>query len=128
MDYFVKGLAHIGIYTDDAKRCAEFYIENLGFRQFYEACLGDTVLSFVECGGCVLEFVQRGTVEENGKVDHIAIEVQGIEALVEKLKAKGVKFETDTINKMPGLFPDGSKCIFFKGPAGERVEIFDYTK
>jgi len=26
------------------------------------------------------------------------------------------------------IFPSGCKNIFFKGPAGERVEFFDFTK
>ena len=29
---------------------------------------------------------------------------------------------------MPTFFPSGSKNIFFRGPAGERVELFDHSK
>lgn len=127
-NYLVKGLAHIGIMTDDAKGCAQFYIDNLDFRPFYSYKLGDLVLEFVECGGMVLEFVQSGKVTDAGVVNHIAIEVQGIENLVEKLRAKGIVFETEEIAQMPGFFPNGVKNIFFSGPAGERVELFDYSR
>ena len=127
-DYLVKGLAHIGIMTDDAKGCAQFYIDNLDFRPFYSYQLGDLVLEFVECGGMVLEFVQAGACDHAGVVNHIAIEVQGIEKLVEELRAKGIVFETEEIAKMPSFFPDGVKNIFFTGPAGERVELFDYSR
>ncbi len=127
-DYLVKGLAHIGIMTSDAKACAQFYIDNLDFRHFYSYTLGDLVLEFVECGGCVVEFVQSGAVDVAGVVNHVAIEVQGIEKLVEKLKAKGIVFETEDITKMPDFFPNGVKNIFFAGPAGERIELFDYSR
>ena len=127
-DYLVKGMAHIGIMTDDAKGCAQFYIDNLDFRPYYSYKLGDLVLEFVECGGMVLEFVQTGKEEQAGIVNHIAIEVQGIEKLVEKLKAKGIVFETEEITKLPEFFPNGVKNIFFAGPAGERIELFDYSR
>ena len=127
-NYLVKGLAHIGIMTDDAKGCAQFYIDNLDFRPFYSYQLGELVLEFVECGGLVLEFVQSGKVADAGVVNHVAIEVQGIEALVDKLRAKGIVFETEEIAKMPEFFPNGVKNIFFSGPAGERIELFDYSR
>lgn len=127
-NYLVKGLAHIGIFTKDARACADFYIKHLDFRFQYEHMLGDLLLVFVECGGCVVEFVQIDDVEQNGKVDHVALEVQGIEALVEKLKAEGIEFETEEIGMTPDFGPNGMKNIFFKGPAGERIELFDYSK
>lgn len=125
--YFYKGLAHIGIMTDDPDKCAKFYIDNLGFRPYHEAALRDFKIVFVENNGMIIEFVGKGGVPHPGTVDHIAIEVQGIEALVEELRAKGIEFESDTINTM-SIFPSGCKNIFFKGPAGERVEFFDFTK
>ena len=30
--------------------------------------------------------------------------------------------------KTPDFGPNGMKNIFFKGPAGERIELFDYSK
>ena len=125
--YFFRGLAHIGIMTDDPKRCAEFYIDNLGFRYYHEKDMGQVQIVFVENGGCVIEFVSRGARSGVGAVDHIALEVQGIEAIVDELRAKGVKFETEKINCMD-VFPCGCKNIFFKGPAGERLELFDFAK
>jgi len=125
--YFFRGLAHIGIMTDDPKRCAKFYVDNLGFRYYHEKDLGHLQLAFVENGGLVIEFVSRGAISAAGAVDHIALEVQGIEALVNELRAKGVDFETKEISYMD-VFPCGCKNIFFIGPAGERLELFDFTK
>lgn len=123
----VKGLAHIGIMTDDAAACAQFYVENLGFRHYYRYDTGQLLLNFVECGGCIIEFVQNGSVGHAGVVDHIAFEVQGIQSLVDDLKQKGIVFESETVHTMPDLFPGGVKNIFLEGPAGERIELFEYS-
>lgn len=127
-DYLVTGLAHIGIMTDDAKKCADFYISNLGFHPFYSYQKDGLCLEFVKNGGCIIEFIQGTHTPEAGTVNHVALEVQGIEALTRQLREKGIRFETDEITKMPDLFPNGVKNIFFSGPAGERIELFDYSR
>ena len=127
-DYLVTGLAHIGIMTDDAQKCADFYVNHLDFRPFYTYSSDGLHLVFVENGGCVIEFVQGDAPSTAGIVNHIALQVQGIEALAEKLRQAGIAFETEGITKMPGFFPNGVKNIFLTGPAGERIELFDYSR
>ncbi len=128
-EYLLKGLAHIGIYTEDSEKAAAFYVENLDFRYWWRADNGPRHIVFIEQGGLILEFI--GGREDNigsGQVDHVCLEVQGIEALVEKLKEKGVVFEKEEpVGVMPSMFPKPCKNAFFKGPAGERVELFDFT-
>ena len=127
-NYLISGLAHIGVVTTDAKKCAQFYEKHLGFRPYYSYEANGLHLEFVECGRCIIEFVEGEGCDHTGTVDHIALEVQGIEALVEKLKSEGITFETEEITKMPDFYPNGVKNIFFKGPAGERIELFDYSR
>ena len=126
-EFLFKGLAHIGIFTDDPQKCVDFYCENLGFTPYHAAEFGPVKLRFVRCGSCVIEFVGAGSKPENGIVDHIALEVQNIEAIVKNLKAKGVPMEGE-IGSMPGFFPNGFKNIFITGPAGERIELVNYSK
>ena len=127
MEYMFKGLAHIGIMTDDPRRCAEFYINNLDFRLFHVVPRDGFEIVFVENGGVVLEFIGRGAVENVGVINHLTLEVKGIDKTVERLKAAGVELEADEARPMEGFFPFGCKNIFFKGPAGERVELVDYS-
>ena len=61
-----------------------------------------------------------------GQIDHVALEVQHIDEIVETLKAKGVTLLSDQVSDMPGLL-DGVRNIFFLGPDGERLELFDYV-
>ena len=124
--YLFCGCAHVGIMTADAQKCVDFYCQNLGFRPYYAGKIGPMSLTFVENGGLVVEFIAAGEAKPGGAVDHIAIEVQGIEALVEELKAKGI--EMCPIGKAPDFFPNGMKNCFFTGPAGEKLELVDYSR
>ena len=64
-----------------------------------------------------------------GTVAHIALEVLNIENLVEALKQAGIESIKDSnIGTVPELFPTGIKNIFFKGPSGELIELFEHTK
>ena len=105
----------------------KFYTEVLGFEKTGEQIFGTSHLAFLNIGTCLLELIQGARYEERtaGQVDHIAVEVKGIEALVETLKSKGVQFLSDEVSVAPGLL-DGVKNIFFVGPDGERFEFFEY--
>lgn len=123
----IIGLAHIGIKVRDMAASLKFYTEVLGFEKTGEQMFGTSHLAFLNAGTCILELIQGAQYEERtaGQVDHVAVEVKGIEALVEKLKAQGVQFLSDEVKVAPGLL-DGVKNIFFVGPDGERFEFFEY--
>ena len=125
----ITGLAHIGIFTQDIDKSQAFYQDVLDFTLTNEEAMENgTRLAFLEAGTCIIELIQPGDPSSiadrpNGRVDHVAIAVEGIEALAERLKTKGVQFETDA----PGSAPicGGIKNIFFPGPDGERLEFFE---
>ena len=123
----ITGLAHIGVKVKDIDASIRFYTELLGFELTHKQTNGTSILAFLSAGTCLLELIQSAVYEPRtpGQVDHIAVEVKGIEALVADLRAKGVHFLSDDIALCPGLL-DGVKNIFFTGPDGERLEFFEY--
>ena len=125
-NYLFCGCAHVGIMTGDVQKCVDFYCRNLGFRPYYAGKIGPMPLTFVENGGLVVEFIAAGDAKPGGAVDHIALEVQGIEAFAEELRAKGV--EVGPIGSSPDFFPNGFKNVFFTGPAGEKLELVEYSR
>lgn len=125
--YFMKGLAHIGIYTSNPKECADFYVEHLGFHSYHMEQRENFVIYFVENQGCIIEFVEKEGYQGNGALHHIALEVQGIDALAEELSQKGILPKDYTIKKLEPFFASSAKNLFFTGPAGETIELFDYT-
>ena len=122
----IKGLAHIGIRVKDTEVSKKFYTELLGFELSSEQQLGASHLTFLRAGSCELELICGAKYEERtaGQIDHVAVEVKGIEAFVEKLKAAGVNMLGE-IATCPTLL-DGVKNVFFTGPDGERIEFFEY--
>ncbi len=131
-----KGLAHIGIFTDNIEKSKGFYITNFGFKLGNETRLDKPdgswlKLSFLILNDIVIELVEpsdktvlkKGDKESN---NHLAIKVENISEVVKELKEKGISsFETEEPIFIEKLF-SGSKAIFLKGPAGERLELFEF--
>lgn len=126
----LKGLAHIGVFTGDMEKSLDFYCNKLGMEHYYSCDLGKTLLRFVRAGSCIIELIQpdgyAGGRPADGIVAHIAIEVEDIRSVVADLKAKGVQFSTEDVAVLPVLFPTGSTNIFFTGPNGESLELYEY--
>ncbi len=123
----ITGLAHIGVRVSNMETSLRFYTDVLGFKLTSQQMLGTTHLAFLECGTCLIELIHPANFEprEAGQIDHIALEVKGIDSLVCRLIEKGVHFLSNSINTAPDLL-DGVKNIFFTGPDGERFEFFEY--
>jgi len=125
----ITGLAHIGVFVADMSASKEFYTNVLGFECYHEAQLpGDdapTKLAFLRCGTCEVELVAIPGYEKraDGPIDHIALSVSDIDAMAACLKGQGIVFDTQRPNELPMVFDKGVKCIFFRGPDGERIEL-----
>jgi catechol 2,3-dioxygenase-like lactoylglutathione lyase family enzyme len=131
MNKFIVGLEHVGIYTPDIKKSEDFYINTLGFELISrEQCPkngGTLLMCFIKAGSCIIELVQPvdASVAEkrtDGKVYHISLKVNDLDAAVAQLKQKGIQFETEGTLDVP-IFKNGIKVIFFKGAFGERLEL-----
>lgn len=128
MNNKLLGLAHIGVYVADAEKSKDFYLNTLRFDLKAENELPNGVkLIFCDAGTCQIELIcpPVSMRRPEGVVSHIAIECKNIEAWVEELRAKGVKFESEQVNVMDGLL-GGAKNIFLNGPDGERIELWEY--
>lgn len=124
--YFYKGLAHVAIRTDDVQKSADFYINNLGFHLYNKKVFPDKELWFLENTGCILELSGDGNPGNAGIIDHFAIEVLGLDNLVEELKQKGVLDQSAEIETVSPNFYKGIRNCFVTGPSGERIELFEY--
>lgn len=122
----ILGVEHIGIKVNDIEKSIEFYTQVLGF-----SCSGRDVtngikLAFIQCGNTAIELIQppegAGDMGE-GQVAHVALTVSDIDAAVAALRSKGVAFQSEE----PEIHHDimqGSRLIFFNGPDGEILELF----
>ena len=125
----VTGLAHVGIYVDDIERSKKFYKDILGLE-----CIEETAFemdgngfhcAFVQRGSVCLELSHRriGSNPGDGMTDHVDYAVDDLEAIIEKLKEKGIEFESEEPKYCDTMFPNGTKWIFFRGPDQEHIEL-----
>jgi lactoylglutathione lyase len=123
-----KGLAHIGVYTRDIDTSVAFY-KKLGF-EFVNVYDRGNKLCFIRLEDLLVELIQPADQSRleglgGGIIAHFAIEVKGIEELVEGFKAEGLISADAKINSSENM--GGSKNTFMTGPMGERIELLEYT-
>ena len=125
------GLAHIGVFVRNLENSMKFYIDNLGFESQGIDDLGATKIGFLKNGGCIIELVCHETYSNpptRGIIDHICLEVEDIDGLVETLKANGIPMENDSSVGYSDKIRGGVKNIFFRGPDGERIELMEFVR
>src|SRR5690606_8727783 len=119
-------LEHIGIRTDDMDRSIQFYTEVLGMKLVERVPLDETTelafLSFPGQEDVQVELIARSIegMAVEGLVNHLALTVEDIDAVINKLKQHGVVIS----DEWPKTILDGRKIAFFNGPSGEKLELF----
>lgn len=126
----IQGLAHIGLYVNDAAETVKFYVEKLDFQLIHETVNqcpeGDVLVKFIQNGNCVLEIVQfpYKITRTDGWFDHISISVKDLDGTIKELESRGIEFTEGSYTVAPHVFPpNGTKWVFFRGPNGENIEL-----
>ena len=129
MAKLIAGVAHIGLYIKDIERSIRFYEEVLEFQMIRRfTSLEGNKMAFVKSGNLIIELIQH--VEwmdrKDGLYDHIAMEVEDIEAVSAELQRRGIKMGMDIyLDQL--VTADGVKYQDFRGPDGEHLEIYQYV-
>ena len=116
-------LAHIGIVVKDIERSKNFYVNFCGCEPGRLVEDERYKLQYLDVDGQTIILLQLLTGDpesprECGVHDHIAFQVEDIDAAVERLRFAGVKLQMDG----PRLEIIGAKIFYFYGPDGERLE------
>ena len=126
----IEGLHHIGIYTRSVDESLAFYTEVLEFKKQWRGIVdhptGKLDVAIVKKENCSIELVRPADLSvitpKAGPVQHVALKVSQIEAVVEKLERNGIELHPKKIEFLPTLL-NGVKHIFLFGPSGERIEL-----
>jgi len=138
-DYFT-GYSHIGIYVTDLEEAIKFYKEVLFFDLLYQLVNGSDGLkiAMLQMENCRVELLEppdkketllpKEKVVEGAKstINHFALLVDDIYKSREHIESFGYEFETRGIYDVPnfGSADLDLKVCFFRGPNGERIELF----
>jgi lactoylglutathione lyase len=114
-------LNHLHLKTTDPEKTAKFYVDTLGAKivsqnpNGYRLDLHGLHLN-------VTNFLTEQKREQKYGMEHIAIDTDELDALIEKLKAQGIHILEQTI------VSGGRRVCFFEGPDGVQLEFIEMKK
>jgi len=120
---YAVGTTHLGMPTTCFDKTVEFYKE-LGFtEEFFLLCDDNSRIIFLRMKELLMEIYESSSSPgAAGAVDHIAIDVNDIEAVFEQIKAEGYTLLDDHICSMP-FWTNGEKYFTIQGLNGEKIEF-----
>jgi catechol 2,3-dioxygenase-like lactoylglutathione lyase family enzyme len=118
----IKRLAHICINTSSLPDTERFYCQGLGMtRRFDFEKEGSLFGYYLDAGGGTFIEVFSGEPGEAGNINHLALEVDDIDAAISQLRGAGF----DIGDKAFGS--DDSWQAWTADPNGVRIELHQYT-
>ena len=118
----VTGLQHIGLPTNDMAATVAFY-QSLGFELVHKADNAGETVCFLQLAGVCIEAYENGKATgKAGAIDHIALDVDDIEAAWEAVRAAGYPTREEKIQTLP-FWSKGVRFFNIQGPNGETVEF-----
>ncbi len=126
----IKGIAHIGIAVENLEKARDLYKNVFGLESSEPEHFGELIFSFVPVGKTHVELLESTTpdgvikkfIEKRGEgVQHLAFEVEDIEAELSSLKSKGVQL----IHEKPYPNAHGDLVAFLnpKSTQGVLIEL-----
>ena len=123
------GFQHVAVRVADFDGAVHFYSEVLGFSPKVTWGEGDKRAVMLDTGnGSYLEVFAGGTTPSttDGPILHYAIRAHDVDAVIENARAHGATVTVEpkdvTIQSKPFEVP--VRIAFFRGPAGESIELF----
>lgn len=122
MSDYSKGIQHIGVPTKDIAATEAFYT-TLGFHKTYETMNGKDKVMFMALGNLCMEFYEADSVSPvTGAIDHVAIDVNDIEAVYAYITSLGYESIEKQICYLP-FFDNGVRYFTIPGPNAEKIEF-----
>ena len=110
---------HLHLKTKDPKKTAEFYVETLGAKIVNQNANGGYRLDLHGLSLNVSDFLKEQKRDQKYGMEHIAIDTDELDAVIEKLKARGIHILEQTI------VSGGRRVCFFEGPDGVQLEFIE---
>ena len=118
----INRLAHACIHSTDLAETEAFYCQALGMERHFDFEKDGQLFGFyLSAGDQTYIEVFKGQPGETGNINHLALEVEDMDAAVERLRTHGV----EVTDKKLGA--DNSWQAWLRDPSGVRIELHQYT-
>ena len=119
---YCTGVQHIGIPTNNIDKTKRFFAD-LGFSLAYATVNDGQQVAFLQLGNLMIETWESEDVTMHaGAIDHISIDVKGIDELFRVIKAKGYKALEGNVCALP-IWEYGVSFFTIEGPNKEKIEF-----
>jgi catechol 2,3-dioxygenase-like lactoylglutathione lyase family enzyme len=116
-------LHHAHLFAADIDESLRFYCSMFGAEVLFDTEMAGSRNVMIAIGGGKLNFYDQPPRDAGrGPVHHLGIETDDLEALVERMKAKGVEFRKPIRDL--GLW----KYVMVEGPDGLLIELFEIAE
>lgn len=115
-------LNHLHLKTPDPEKTVKFYVDNLGAKVVSQSASGGYRVDLHGLTLNVTDFLEKQTREQSYGMEHIAIDTDELDALVEKLKGQGIRILEQTV------VSGGRRVCFFEGPDGVQLEFIEMKR
>ena len=112
-------LNHLHLKTQDPDKTAKFYVDTLGAKIVSQNPNGGYRLDLHGLSLNVSKFLESQKREQKYGMEHIAIDTDELDSLIEKLKVQGINILEQTI------VSGGRRVCFFEGPDGVQLEFIE---
>ena len=112
-------LNHLHLKTKDPARTAKFYVDTLGAKIVNQNANGGFRLDLHGLSLNVSNFLTEQKREQKYGMEHIAIDTDELDNVIEKLKAQNIHILEQTI------VSGGRRVCFFEGPDGVQLEFIE---
>ena len=112
---------HIHLKTPDPEKTAKFYVDTLGAKIVGQAGANGLRIDLHGLSVNITKFIEGQSREQLYGIEHIAIDTDDLDNVVESLKANGARILEET--QVGG----GRRVCFFEGPEGVQLEVLEMT-
>ena len=112
-------LNHLHLKTQDPAGTAKFYVDTLGAKIVSQGANGSFRLDLHGLHLNVSKFLEQQKREQKYGMEHIAIDTDELDTLIEKLKGQGINILEQTV------VSGGRRVCFFEGPDGVQLEFIE---
>ena len=112
-------LNHLHLKTRDPEATAKFYVDTLGAKIVSQNANGGYRIDLHGLSLNVSKFLDQQKREQKYGMEHLAIDTDELDSIVEKLKARGIHILEETV------VSGGRRVCFFEGPDGVQLEFIE---
>ena len=126
----IYGIHHVCVYTPDIERSIKFYDEVMGFKVIGRETCDFGEYAMMKLNASRLELIQPNerdadTFGNKGSITHIGLAVEGIDEVLEDLRAKGVPLLSEGV-KDDDAPMGGLRVIELLGPSDEHINLYEW--